>query len=184
MQNEEGRIKKPRFSGWTEHRLPFLHSSFCLHHFLIRVSNRVSVYDFDHARRLGCFRDLNGDLPPQSRRDCEDMRAKLRQIKRHRERHRLAVAYRRLSERLLRDPQDIHFSGHAIFAASRVPWFRLRAFLMAHSIGDKKAGWPKTFLLNAARFPYTFLQMNNPDLIWKIDSCNLHFQMSRFKRPS
>jgi hypothetical protein len=66
------------------------------------------------------FLDLNGDLQSRPWRDFEDMLAKLRQIKRGRWRHLVPVARRRRFAGYL---QGIHFSGHAIFAASRVPEF-------------------------------------------------------------
>jgi hypothetical protein len=49
--------------------------------------------------------------------------------------------------------QIIDFSSHAFFAASRVPKFCRGA---GETRGIKKADWPKTFLLNAAGFPYNF----------------------------
>ena len=79
------------------------------------------MYDFHHARRLRLFLDLNGDLLPRPRcRDVKHVLAKLRQIKRGRWRHLAPVARRRRFAGYL---QGIHFSGHAMLAASRVPEF-------------------------------------------------------------
>jgi hypothetical protein len=79
------------------------------------------VDDFNHMWRLRLFLDLNGDLLPRHRRrDFEDMLAKLRQIKRGRWRHLVPVARRRRFAGYL---QGIHFPGHAMLAASRVPEF-------------------------------------------------------------
>jgi hypothetical protein len=49
--------------------------------------------------------------------------------------------------------------------------------------GTTKQGG-KNFSSQRGGLPLLFLQMKKPDLIWETDSCNLHFPMGRFKRPS
>ena len=105
--------------------------------------------DFYHPRPLRMFLDLNGDLLPRPRRDSEDMLAKMRQIKRGGQRHRLAVAHRRLSAGFLRRPQRIHFPRHALLQ-------QLARQTSAGMWAKKEMNWPKTFLLNVTVLPYNF----------------------------
>jgi hypothetical protein len=95
------------------------------------------------------FLDLNGDLLPRPRRNSEDMLAKMRQIKRGGQRHRLAVARQRQSAGFLRRPQRIHFPGHAFLQ-------QVARQTIAGMWAKKEMNWPKTFLLKAAVLPYNF----------------------------
>jgi hypothetical protein len=136
------------------------------------------VYDFDHTRCLGLFLDLNGNLLARPQwRDIEDRRVKLRQIKRFRRRHLLPVACVRCFGIFRRRLQGMCFSGHAAFAASRVPEFC--------ATQDKKGdGLVKNFSSQGGGLALQFSQMKYPASSGKLVPSTFIFPDGYCKRSS
>ena len=125
----------------------------------------VIVDDFDHTPHLRLFFNSNGDLQARpGRRNPERMRAKL--INHGCGRHWLPVVQRRSFASFHQRSQDIRFSGHAAFIASRVPE-------MCRGVGNKCDTNAKKVFFSRGRACPTFRRMKRPGLIREIGSRNL-----------
>jgi hypothetical protein len=125
-------------------------------------------------RRLRLFINLNGDAPKRLGRDFEDLRAKLRQIMRGCQRHRLPVAHRRLPAFFIRRSQRICFSSHTRFDRKSHARILRSAWQKMGWIGQK-------LFFSSWRGWLTIFTDEIPVLIWEIGSFNLHIPGRSFQ---